>query len=388
MKWLQTLAAAAVFMAVLWPASASASADAETDRLRAEFQGIVQGLNDDSLEKFRRAVVQKDMLARIFASRLIEPDVKKSFTSSFAASLEQMFVASFPKSKKEILGTLIDFRFEGTEGRAVVRYAASGYRYSYHIYELGRDSRGRLVILDWIDYYQGGRFSDLAGEALVMAMPGKPAIRKMLMNKNLGDGDIFQLAELFKAVRDNKPDRFFQIYDGLKDVVLEEKVVVRASLGMALMARDKARIRNAVRMVVETNPGDPMFSLRLTEYYISTRQYQEAIDAVVALQDALGLKDGATESLKASAALAMGSTGDAEQYAVEATVVEPSLELAWWSLLRARTRAADYSGATEALTRLEDEFGHILDPQQLGRDRFLKVLADKQEYLDWRASRQ
>lgn len=386
MKWVPTLAAAAVLMAVLWPASVSA--DAETDRLRAEFQGIVQGLNDDSLEKFRRAVVQKDMLARIFASRLIEPDVKKSFTSSFAASFEQMFVSSFPKSKKEILGTLIDFRFEGNEGRAIVRYAASGYRYAYHVYELERDSKGRLVILDWIDYYQGGRFSDQAGEALVMAMPGKPAIRKMLTNKTVTDGDVFQVAELFKAVRDSKPERFFQIYDGLKEVLLEEKVVVRASFNMALMARDKTRIRNAVRMLVETHPGDPLFSLRLTEYYISTRQYQQAIDAVVALQNGLGLKDGATESLKASAALAMGNTGDAEQYAEEATVVEPSLELAWWSLLRARTRAANYSAATEALARLEDDFGHTLDPKQLGRDRFLKVLVDKQEYLDWRASRE
>ena len=386
MKWVPTLAAAAVFLAILWPVSASA--DAETDRLRAEFQGIVQGLNDDSFEKFRRAIVQKDMLARIFDDRLIEADVKRSFTSSFAASFEQMFMSSFPKSKKEILGTLIDFRFQGNEGRAVVRYAASGYRYSYHVYELGRGSRGRLVILDWVDYYQGGRFSDEAGEALVMAMPSKPAIRKMLMNKTLGDGDLFQVAELFKAVRDTKPDRFFQILDGLKEVLLEEKVVVRASFRLALMARDKARIRNAVRMLVETYPGDPLFSLRLTEYYISTRQYQEAIDALIVLQDGLGLKDGVTESLKASAALAMGNIGDAEQHAVQATVVEPSLELAWWSLLRARTRAEDYSGATEALARLEDEFGHTLDPEQLGRDRFLKALADKQEYLDWRATRE
>ena len=142
MKWFQKLAAAAAFIVILW--SASASADAETDKLRAEFQGIVTGLNEDSFEKFRRAIVQKDMLARIFADHLIDTDVKRSFTNSYSTSLRQMFVSSFPKSKKEILGTLIDFRFQGNEGRAVVRYAASGYRYSYHVYELGRDSKGRL----------------------------------------------------------------------------------------------------------------------------------------------------------------------------------------------------------------------------------------------------
>ena len=386
MKWLQQLAAAAAFVVILW--SASALADAETDRLRAEFQGIVQGLNDDSFDRFRRAVVQKDMLARIFANRLIETEVKKSITNSFSTSFEQMFASSLPKSKKEILGTLIDFKFQGSEGRAVVRYAASGYRYSYHVYELGLGSRGRLVIRDWIDYYDGGRFSDNVGEALVMAMPSKPASRNLLTNKGLSDGDIFQVAELFKAVRDNKPDRFFQIYDGLKEVLLKEKVIVRASLRLAMIAGDKARTRNAIRILAEAYPDDPLNSLKLVEYYIPNRQYEEAIDALVVLQGGIGIRDGATESLKASAALAMGNTADAEEFALKATAVEPSLELSWWSLLRARTGAGNYSGATEALARLEDDFGHTLDPAMLGRDRFLKVLADKQEYLDWRAARE
>jgi len=56
-------------------------------------------------------------------------------------------------------------------------------------------------------------------------------------------------------------------------------------------------------------------------------------------------------------------------------------------LLRTRTAAGDYAGATEPLTELEDRFGHLLIPQQLRRDRFLRVLIDQQEYKDWRAAR-
>lgn len=269
-----------------------------------------------------------------------------------------------------------------------MRYAASGYRYSYHEYELQLDSRGRIVILDWIDYYQGSRFSDEAGEALIMAMPSKAATRNLLENKNLGDGELFQVGELFKAVRDNKPDRFFQIYDGLDEALPKEKVIAKLNLQLALLVRDPNRIENAVQILVESNPDDPLFSLRLIEYYIPSRQYQNAIDALVMLQEHIGFEDGATESLKASAALAMGNTDDAEQYASQATVVEPSLELGWWSLLRARTRAGNYAAATEVLTRLEDDFGHRLDSDKLGRDRFLKVLADKPEYLEWRENRE
>ena len=389
MKWIQYLAAAVVFTGLLAPVAENAhAADADADALRVQFESIIQGLNDNSFDRFNRAISKQDMTARIFGNRLIEADVTKAFASDFTASVQSMFSSSFPKSKKEILGTLIDFQFQGDEGRAVVRYAASGYRYAYHVYELGLDAKGRMLILDWLDYYQGSRFSDEAGQALIMAMPSKPSTRNVLENKTLGEGEIFQVGELFKAVRDNEAERFFQIFDGLDPVLLEEPVILRLNLHLSLAFPESARAANAVRMLVDAFPDDPLYSLRLIDYYIPARQYQEAIDALERLQAGIGIKDGATESVKSSAALAMGNTTDSEKYALQATIAEPSLELGWWSLLRARTRAEDYSGATEALARLEDDFGHTLDPKNLKRDRFLKVLADTPEYLNWRASRE
>lgn len=386
MKSIQQYAATALL--ALFLGSSLALADAETDELRAQFERVIDGLNNNSFERFNRAIVKKDMTSRIYSNRLIETDVKKAFAKDFTASIDQMFTSSFPKSKKEILGSVVDFDFEGGEGHAVVRYASSGYRYSYHVYELRRDSKGRLLIVDWVDYYQGNQFSDEAGDALVMAMPSKQAARSILGNKAIGEAELFQVAELFKAVRDNKPERFFQIYDGLSDAVIAETAIMRSNLHLALLTRNGERIEGAIQTLEETYPDDALYSLRLIEYYIPTRQYDKAIAALVKLQDEIGVRDAATESLKASAALAMGNTADAEKYALQATVVEPKLELGWWSLLRARTRGKDYSGATEVLTRLEDDFGHTLDPAKLRRDRFLKVLADKPEYLDWRASRE
>lgn len=389
MRWIQFLAAAAVFTVLLAPASDYVHAeDADVDALRVQFESIIQGLNDNSFDRFNRAISTKDMTARIFGNRLIEADVKKAFASEFTASVQSMFSSSFPKSKKEILGTLIDFQFKENEGRAMVRYVASGYRYSYHVYELGLDSKGRMLILDWLDYYQGSRFSDEAGQALIMAMPGKPSTRNLLENKTLGEGEIFKVGELFKAVRDHEAERFFQIFDGLDPATLKEPVILRLNLHLSLAFPESPRAANAVRLVVAEFPDDPLYSLRLIDYYIPARQYQEAIDALERLQAGIGISDGAAESVKSSAALAMGNTVDSEKYALQATVAEPSLELGWWSLLRARTRAGDYSGATEALARLEDDFGHTLDPEKLKRDRFLKVLADKPEYLNWRASRE
>lgn len=359
----------------------------DADAARTQFESIMQGLNDNSFDRFNSATNEKVLTARIFDGRMVAADAKRAFTQDFNGSIERMFAGSFPESKSDILATIVDFQMRGNEGRAVVRYAASGYRYSYHIYELELDAKGRIAIVDWLDYYQGGRFSADAGLALVMAMPNKPATRNLLDNKTISDRDAFQVGELFKAVRDRNSVRFFQIYDDLDATLHREKVIARLNLQVALRARDKARIESAAQNILQVFPDDALQSLRLVEFYIPMRRYQEAIDALVLLEEDLGITDGALGSLKAMAALADGNTADAEIFAQQATVAEPTLEVAWWSLLRARTAAGNYAGATEAMTRLEDDFGLTLDGEKLARDRFLKVLADKPEYLEWRSAR-
>lgn len=385
MKRIRLWPAAVLFTALLIPVSAIAQAN--SDELRQQFDGIIQGLNDNSFDRFNRAISKKDMTARIYGASVIETDVKRVFSGEFSTSIQEMFASSFPASKKEILGTVVDFQFKGNAGRAIVRYVSSGYRYTYHIYELGLDSKGRLQILDWIDYFQGSRFSEQAAEGLVMAMPSKMATLNLLSNQRYNSGQVFQAGELFKAVRDNQPERFFQIFDDLDKALLKEPVLLRLNLQLAMVFPKSPRAGNAVRLIVESFPSEALYSLQLSNHYIQTGQFAEAIAALTTLQAALGVEDGATESLKSSAALAMNNIEDAEKFALQATVAEPLLEVAWWSLLRTRARAGDYSGATEALARLEDDFGHSLDPATLRRDRFLRVLANKPEYVDWRASR-
>ena len=85
--------------------------------------------------------------------------------------------------------------------------------------------------------------------------------------------------------------------------------------------------------------------------------------------------------------MALGEFERAQDYAVSATQAEPGLELGWWSLLRTRVAAGDYEGALEPLTALEERFGQLLIPQNLRRDKFLKVLIDQPAYQEWRATR-
>lgn len=359
---------------------------AQDDEMRQSFEAVINDLNDDSFKSFLAAINTQDMLSRIYGTRDVAPQVKSVIESDFKPTLQQMYLDSFPRSTGEIVGEVVDFRSQNGGGRAVVRFSLGGYRYTYHVYELAMVG-GRLRIVDWINYHRGNWFSDSVGLGLVMSMPSKPAVRNLINKPDLSDGLAFQLGELFKAVRDNEAQRYYQIYDGLDASLRQEKVVIITDLQMARLTGDANRLDNAIQMLTTNFPDDQLQSLMLAYYYIGVRRYEEAITELSRLQQSLQHEDGVIDSYKATAALAMSDLTAGEEYALQAVAVEPDLELVWWTLLRARVRAADYAGATEALTMLADEFGEVLTPVILKKDQFLKVLADQQEYRDWLAAR-
>ena len=382
--------AAAVLALALAPQLATAqSADAE---MREQFEAIINGLNDNNFEQFQRAVNETALVNRIFGTRVIDADAREQFAAGFSGTLQELFVSSFPRARNqaesggEIIGTIIAFQFQDGQGRAIVRYAGKGYRFSYHSYELTR-SRNKLVIVDWFDYYNSSWFSEDVGDSLVRAMPAQASVRSIMKTPNPSAGQVFQVGELLKAVRDQNPRRYFQIYDGLEDVLRSEPHIVVLNYQFSRTLGDSARLDQAVQSLVAAFPGDALHSLGLSAYYIRRNLFNEAITELDRFESALGMKDGVSEAFKATSAMALGDFERAQAFALSATQVEPGLELSWWTLLRARTAAEDYTGATEAMTQLEDRFGHLLIPQKLRRDRFLKALIDQQEYKDWRAER-
>lgn len=363
------------------------AAQSSDESVQANFQAVIDDLNRNSFEVFHDAVDKKALLGRVVGAYMIEPEVRDQLGGMFEEWVQEMFVSTFPPSKTEIIGTVVAFENYGDSARALVRFESSGYRFAYHVYEMDVDSKGRIGILDWTDFYRGDLFSREAAASFVRTMPTQNATKQMLENQDVGEGKLFQVGELFKAVRDNQHERFFSIYDAMDADLQTERVIVRLNLQMTQVWNDRARLGRAYESLAKNFPDEPLFSQPLIEYYISAGQFEQAIVELSTLQKGLGVVDGATEALKVSAAMALGDMERAEGFAVNATQVEPTLELSWWSLLRARTAAEDYAGATEALTQLEDRFGHLLIPQKLRRDRFLKILIEQPEYKDWRTKR-
>ena len=354
-----------------------------------QFSEFLEGADQKSFEMMQNFFDQTDLTNRILGHQSVQPDVEEMFRNDFWNIIERGILAVLPPDGSTVKGELIQFAFENGKGRACVRFTYPNHSFQFHRFELRHDRRGRLKVSDWFDSNRGLMFSALMGEELLSAKPTKEATRRLLSIRTPTDLQLFQATELLKAIRDRQVPRFFEIYDEFDDQLKQEPWIAKNAVFMAYGLKDIDRFAISFEIFAAIFVDDPDMALLLSDYYLIVQDYERALTALQRFEQHFAVNEGALPAKLSAIALAVGKLEDAEKLAVKATTNEPKLELGWWSLLRARTSAKDYEGALEALTYLEDNFGHRLDAAKLRRDKFRAFtrLASSQEFKDWRASR-
>ncbi len=380
-------------LATAWPSPAVAQSPEELEAARQQsfrsgMEMLVADLNKTSYRSIIQAVDQGDMLERIYGLRLIDQQVKKSFGERLEYTWEDLIRSGFPATDDGLTATLLGVESRGNLGRAVVRFDLPKFQFSYHEYDLRLDDAGRMYVVDWIDYLEGKRFSDAVGESLVMGMPSKPAMRKLLDFRNVSDVELFQFGELLKAARDGRLARYFEILEGMEERFQRQRIVVETTVRVAKRARQKRAMLAGLETMARYYPDEPLYALMLLDHFFPARKYEEAFRALLAAYRKIGFDDAAMEARLSAAALIMGNAQDAAGYAERALELGPGLELAWWSALKARATLQDFGGAVDALEFLESEFGYELTPEALGRDPTYRGLLASAEYSAWRESGQ
>lgn len=363
-----------------------AERQAELERqqiFRAGFQEIVEDLNKSSLERFAHAVDQEDMLERIFGLRLIDPKVKKGFREDFDDNLVGLLKSAFADTEGNIRAAWLGFGSRGDRGKAIVRYDLPDFQFNYHEYELRLDRKGRVIIVDWVDFMDGEKFSDGVGVALISINPGKQAVRKLLDFQGPTEQQTFKMTELLKASRDGQVDRYFDILKDVDEELRSQRVTVLTSVHLTKATRNRRKLRSALIDVDKYFPEEPLYSLMLLDYYFPSKRFDEAMDALLRLQSRLGAEDSAMSARLSAAALVLGKNEDAVAYAEQAIQFEPGLELGWWSALRSQTAMEQYDKAIEALDMLEKQFGYTLSPQAFEKDPAMAALLSSEEYETW-----
>jgi len=354
---------------------------------RAGMATIVDSLNQQSFDLFVSAIDKTDFLGRIYGLRLIDQRIKKDFSEQMQYQFESLVQGGFSDSGDTVKATLLGVESHADQGRAVVRFDLPDLQFSYHEYELRLDSKNRLVIVDWLDYLQGERYTDGVGNMLVMAAPSRPAARKLIDFQNVKDADLFQFTELLKAVRDRQAQRFVEIISSLNPELQRQRVVVLASVQLSKQIRNRRMLRTALIQMAQYFPEEPLYSLMLLDYYVPSRLFDKALEGLQRTHAKLGFDDAAMEARMSAISLAMGNTADASATAARAVELEPGLELGWWSSLRASVATEEFAAAVTALQNLEQQFGHQLGAAELEKDKSFAALLASQEFASWLETR-
>ena len=354
-----------------------------------QFQEFLEGVDQVSFEMIQDYLDQTDLTNRILSHQPVQPDVEDMLRGDFWNVIERGVLNVLPPKGSGVKGELIQFGFENGKGQACVRFRYPQHTYQFHRFELRQDRRGRLKVIDWFDSNKGQSFSAFMGEELLSAKPTKETTRRLLSSSAPTDLQLFQATEILKAIRDREAPRFFEIYDELDEQLKREPWIAKNAVNMAHGLKDIDRFARAFAIFVDVYAEDPDMALLLSDFYLIVEDYERAFTSMRRFEQHFAVNEGALPAKLSALALATGKPEEAEKFAVEATTNEPTAELGWWSLLRARTAAEDYQGALEALTYLEDNFGHRLDAAKLRRDKFraFTKLVSSQEFKDWRASR-
>ena len=361
----------------------------DDDEAFGQFQELLVGIDGRSFETIQKAIDKTDMRNRVLSARQVEADVAQLFDANFWQFVEAGFAANLPPPGSKAETKLVDFAFQDGKGKAAIRVSKPNFEYAYQVFDLRHDGRGRLKIVDWFDSGSGQMLSVEIAEELMVQVPTKPATRKTISIQNPTDLQLFQVTEIYKASRDKQPPRFFEIYDQFSDALKREPFIAKYAVFMAYMLKDTDRMVQVLEIFVDVYSGQPNFALSISDFYLAIGEYEASYEMLKAFQQNFAVKEGALPAKLSALALALGKPDDAEKFAVEATLDEPTLELGWWSMLRARSSTENYAGTIEALTQLEDKFGHRLDEAKLRRDKFrgFTQLVGSQEYKDWRAGR-
>jgi hypothetical protein len=387
----------AFFVIALLALASFAMADEVVDNARLEkqrqaafsagFATIVDSLNAGSFDLLVSSIDRNAFLQRVYGLRLIDQGMKKDYNKLMQTQFANLVKSGFPDEKDGIKATLLGVESHGDRARALVRYDLPGLQFNYHEFELLLDTKNRLVVVDWVDYLKGEQFTDEVGNALVMAAPSKPAVRKLIDYPGAKDQDLFQLTELLKSIRDRDAKRYTEIFKNLQPDMQRQRIVVLGGVQLAKASRNRRMLRTALVQMAEHFPDEQLYSLLLLDYYVPSRLYDEAIGSLQRTYRHFGFEDAAMAARLSAINLAKGNATDATTLAERAIELEPGLELAWWSALRARVQAGDHAGAVLALQELEQQHGHTLGPAELQRDKSFAQLLASDEFTAWAASR-
>lgn len=150
---------------------------------------------------------------------------------------------------------------------------------------------------------------------------------------------------------------------------------------------DEATHRAALRHLAHTFGKDADLQFMLIDHYFFEQQFARALEAVGALERAIGGEDAATANLKGNVLIAMKRFDDAANACRRGMALEPDHKPAYWCLVSVGIGAKNGRITVEGLKAYEKAFAVEFDPEKLAAQGEYQEIGRTPEFADWAKSR-
>jgi tetratricopeptide (TPR) repeat protein len=244
----------------------------------------------------------------------------------------------------------------------------------------------RHQVEDWYNYTSAALFSTLARFNLA-AMLKNDSLLSTLFGVNLvSRGDLKPFADLRQHLAANDYAAAYRALESFPESYRKSRpwAVMRVAYGG--QAGDE-NYRAALRHLAAGFGGDRDLQLILIDHYFFERQFDRALAAIAALEQAIGGEDASTGSLRGNLLTEMQRYPDAAQACRRAIAFEPDFKQAYWCLVAVGTSSNDGKVTVEGLVAYEKAFNLSFDPDKLAAQDGYKEIARTREFEAWAKAR-
>ena len=145
--------------------------------------------------------------------------------------------------------------------------------------------------------------------------------------------------------------------------------------------------RQALRHLATRFGGDADLQLLLIDHYFYEKQFGRALQAVSALEQAVGGEDASTNGLKGNLLTALQRPRDAEAACRRGIALEADFKPAYWCVVSVAIERNDGKTVVETLTAYEKAFGVRFDPAKLAGQEPYESISRTPEFAAWAKAR-
>ena len=242
------------------------------------------------------------------------------------------------------------------------------------------------AVEDWYVYTSAALFSESVRFNLATMLRNDTLLYGIFGSRSVTAGDVKPFVELRKHL---VAGDFAAAYSALEDF----PEGYRKSRQWALMRVTYAghagenNYRAALRHLARNFGGDADLQLILIDHYFFEKQYEQALAAIAALEQAVGGVDASSSSLRGTLLTTMKRHDEAARACRRGMALEPDFKQAYWCLVSVGLDRNDGKLAVEGLVAYEKAFNESFDPDALAKLDGYKEIARTPEFAAWAKAR-